>query len=665
MTNYFDSGGQQVRLGKEIGKGGEGTIFELAGNPRFVAKIYLRPVDLEKKEKLRRMSGTFGAGIMKFAAFPVTTLATSPGGPIVGLVMPRVHGHTEIHNLYSPAHRKLKFPEKDWSFLVHVAMNCAASFDALHQESIVIGDVNQGNLLVSQQGTVFLIDCDSFQFRAQGKFFPCEVGVPHFTPPELQGCSFRDMERTTNHDLFGLAVVVFHLLCMGRHPYAGRFLGEGEMPIEKAISEFRYAYGRMSPMLKMAPPPQTLDLSFTMPRIAALFERAFDRGSEQQDRRPKATEWHAELLELRNLLRACPRDVGHKYPNTLSECLWCRLQREGAPNFFISVSAKAFTTGNLQLTFDVSAIWTQIESVTAPPQVGRVQSDVTRTVLAAFAQKPIVPADLPAEMQQFLGFCRAIGFVAAASAVGCVTFFINHFLGLISVAMTGVFSLWWLFLVFSTGIGQEKHRRQHQLTTADSELVFLKKHLATGLNAAHDEFQRVKRKLQETKVQLTELKQRFDKELHQLRDQRERAQKDAYLQTIFIGDHKIESIGPGRLSQLSSYGIETAYDLDFNRVHNISGFGHTITANLMAWKNEIESKFRFDPSQAVSPSEVQGLVMKSMQLKQHLMSVMEDGLVRLKAIRQDSLHITEVFQSQYAVAYGKQVQAKADLKAFD
>ena len=37
------------------------------------------------------------------------------------------------------------------------------------------------------------------------------------------------------HDRFGLALVVFHLLFMGRHPFAGRYQHADDMPIEQAI----------------------------------------------------------------------------------------------------------------------------------------------------------------------------------------------------------------------------------------------------------------------------------------------------------------------------------------------------------------------------------------------------------------------------------------------
>jgi DNA-binding helix-hairpin-helix protein with protein kinase domain len=52
--------------------------------------------------------------------------------------------------------------------------------------------------------------------------------VAQFTPPEIQKSRqhFR-MERTANHDNFGLAILIFQLLFFGRHPYSGVYSREG------------------------------------------------------------------------------------------------------------------------------------------------------------------------------------------------------------------------------------------------------------------------------------------------------------------------------------------------------------------------------------------------------------------------------------------------------
>ncbi len=41
---------------------------------------------------------------------------------------------------------------------------------------------------------------------------------------------------------FGLAVLLFQLLFLGRHPFSGVFGGRGEMTVVRAVSECRFAY---------------------------------------------------------------------------------------------------------------------------------------------------------------------------------------------------------------------------------------------------------------------------------------------------------------------------------------------------------------------------------------------------------------------------------------
>src|ERR1700688_4561163 len=75
----------------------------------------------------------------------------------------------------------------------------------------------------------------------------CEVGVPTYTQPDLQNRPFSPFQR--NH------------LFMGRHPYAGRFSGRREMPIERAISECRFSFRHLAQKAQMSSPPNSLTLA--------------------------------------------------------------------------------------------------------------------------------------------------------------------------------------------------------------------------------------------------------------------------------------------------------------------------------------------------------------------------------------------------------------------
>src|SRR5260370_42396912 len=85
--------------------------------------------------------------------------------------------------------------------------------------------------------------------------------------------TYKGVVRTPNHDNFGLAVVAFQMLFMARHPFSGRFLGTGEMPMERAISEYRFAYGSNSTTIQMEPPPASLGLNGESRDLAPLFVR--------------------------------------------------------------------------------------------------------------------------------------------------------------------------------------------------------------------------------------------------------------------------------------------------------------------------------------------------------------------------------------------------------
>jgi DNA-binding helix-hairpin-helix protein with protein kinase domain len=54
--NLFDSRGNPVLLGKKVGSGGEGDVYEIAPHRMDVlAKIYHKPLTEERQEKLRLM----------------------------------------------------------------------------------------------------------------------------------------------------------------------------------------------------------------------------------------------------------------------------------------------------------------------------------------------------------------------------------------------------------------------------------------------------------------------------------------------------------------------------------------------------------------------------------------------------------------------------------
>ena len=93
--------------------------------------------------------------------------------------------------------------------------------------------------------------------------------------------------RTADHDRFGLAVLIFQLLFMGRHPFAGRH-PQRALTVETAIQEGLFAFGAEAALKGWEPPPFSLRLRDVSPPLAHLFERAFGREAAAGGPRPTA-----------------------------------------------------------------------------------------------------------------------------------------------------------------------------------------------------------------------------------------------------------------------------------------------------------------------------------------------------------------------------------------
>ena len=377
----FNLAGRGLHLGSQLGSGGEGAVYQVNDRPDVVAKLYHQKLDSNKAAKIAAMTNLKIERLLNLTAWPLEPIRDESRS-IVGFLMAKLIGHQVAFNLYSPKLRLQKFPNASWQFLIRSATNAALAFAAIHEHNHVIGDVNHGNLFVDDKATVRLIDCDSYQITINGSRWLCEVGTPTHQPPELQNAhTYKNTVRTPNHDDFGLAVIIFQMLFMARHPFSGRFLGSGEMPMERAISEYRFAYGSNVSGAQMEPPPASLGLNGVTPDVALLFERAFSTQGSQPDGRPHPREWVAALQDLERRLKKCPMNSAHQFVDTLSRCPWCDIEAAtGVPLFPVAV------VGSPQTGFTIVGFWARVNSVTnpgSPPTLPRVEAQIAALSQAA------------------------------------------------------------------------------------------------------------------------------------------------------------------------------------------------------------------------------------------------------------------------------------------
>lgn len=649
----LDTSGKTWVLDRQLAAGGEGTVHILAGDGALLAKLYNQPPSPQTVEKLRWMAQTASASLRQFAAWPTGLLLDRPGGEVIGFLMPRFHEYQPIHHLYNPAQRLKYFPRADWAFLIASARNCAAAFEEVHGVGCIVGDINQSNVLVSAKALIGLIDCDSFQVQANGRQFLCEVGVPHYTPPELQRRNFTGLVRTLNHDRFGLAVLIFHLLFMGRHPYAGRYLGAGDLPFEQLIQEYRFAYGAHAAAVQMQRPPHTLALSELSPSMGTLFERAFERGSDAPNARPTATDWLRALEEFRVSLRTCPRDPGHKVPAHLQDCPWCAFMQAGGPNYFRGVAVVAIV-----FKFDEA----RLNALTG--RISRASFPAISYERDRFLPRgPVVPRAVPSEVNEARNISRVVGSVALGGlTLIALTCFFSKYLALFGVPILLVFGVWWLILWATSPRHREYRHRLNAVRRAESPLRAAEREwqrVATGHATKH---QKLAQQLDQFATKGRGLGKAYETERRRLDANREALQREQHLRTCFISDHDIPGIGPGREQLLASYGIETAADIEADRIDAIKGFGKVLTGNLLKWKKEMLATFRFDPTTSIPEDEMRTLALKYQQLQESLLLHLERGAAELEALAAHTrreLDVREQPLHQLAAAWA---QAKADLQ---
>lgn len=340
-----DSGQEIFFLSDPLVRGGEGKIYAVSGDASLVAKVYHQPT-LELALKLQAMLANppqdpaAGQNWVSIA-WPRTRLLDN-SGICAGYLMPRIEKARNIYDVINPGLRLKICPQFHFGYLLRTARNLAAAVRALHERGYVIGDLSGSNFLVTPRALVSLVDTDSFQVPANGTTFRCRVGTLEFTPPELQGACFTEVDRSPDQDSFGLAVLIFQLLMQGVHPFAGRYTGTGEPEsVGRRIREGHWPYARTRPV-PYEPNPHAPSWQVLPAPVQDLLQLCFDRGFLNPGMRPDAAAWQRGLMQAEGMLRQCGSNSQHLYSEILGpNCPWCHLARKRGLDLFPGMKGAA------------------------------------------------------------------------------------------------------------------------------------------------------------------------------------------------------------------------------------------------------------------------------------------------------------------------------------
>lgn len=298
-----------------IGNGGESNVYALT-HPTMgsiAAKVWTRN-DQERTAKVRAL-------MENPPDIKPPNAATTPLALLVqdeipkGYLMPLIHlGQwrpvTVCYNQVAAAVSQVE-EEYGWKqpgtirLLQHaVARNLSAAMADIHAAGHLIGDLNEGNLLINPKGAVTILDADGWQVAAKHgqAVWTCPVGRAEYTPPEIlellgrtcrqeqcrkslphktgHGC----IRRTAEHDAFALAAMNFRILMQGEEPFGQSadstgtpgHLTEDENNNVNRIKNRMFRYGPQH--WECCGPPNDAaahDWHRLSPRIREMFTRAF------------------------------------------------------------------------------------------------------------------------------------------------------------------------------------------------------------------------------------------------------------------------------------------------------------------------------------------------------------------------------------------------------
>jgi DNA-binding helix-hairpin-helix protein with protein kinase domain len=651
---YLTAAGSEVRLQRLLGKGGEGAVFAVDGGR--VAKIYAASPTPDMVRRIEFLIGVGGDDLGKVSAWPQELLRDT-NGRVAGFTMRQIVASKPMHLLYSVKSRRTEFPQAGVPFLVHSAINLARAVASVHKSGIVIGDVNFNNILVDQQSMVALIDVDGFQVTDRaGHVFHCKVGMPEFTAPEIQGKSLASVVRTMHHDTFGLAVLIFYLLAVGRHPFAGVALDGGDLPIDLAIARWKYAYGPGAARFGVRQQVHTPQIHQISAAMARGFERAFSR--DFASNRPTALEWVSLLEDFCRNHRVCSANRHHVFDRGATSCPWCALDPHFSSPLFPSSNQRAGQAGDGAGTgaFNVEYAWKAIVSVAAP-------STLTSAPYTPNAKKPT-----PSTRAQELIDARA------SRRQNMVIITVGMLLSLALVAWVG--PVMWVIVGALAAVALWSFARNGGDTAAKSAFC---SSASTTLASARATFEQLEREwnglmkpsqfddshraLAEAKRQYDQLSARKQTRLTQLETDARAEALNRHLRSKSVHTATIPGVGEQRRYALMNHGISSAFDVSVQRVANIPGFGEVLTGHVLDWRRSVEASFRFDPARDIPAARRQAVDAEINTQRVALERQLAAGPAMLTSIADDIVRRRADISALLIAAYAALEQAKVEAAA--
>lgn len=255
-----------------VGHGGEADVFRFNphtdfsrryGNKAYVIKIFREDTEVQRRAARERQTKlrNFPSGLPGNVVTPVALAYDRWGTKVIGYVMVLVPNATPLIEFKTRAYRTAN--RVTTAQLCRVLANLHALIVAVHACGVVIGDLNDKNVLVGPNLEVYLLDADSLQYGS----WECPAFVTGFVDPLIcarpdpaHPKSYNNLRKahphSTHTDWYAYSVIVFQLFVLA-HPYTSglHHPAKGDGPRRKGVQRIHRRLSVFHPRVGL---PQTM-----------------------------------------------------------------------------------------------------------------------------------------------------------------------------------------------------------------------------------------------------------------------------------------------------------------------------------------------------------------------------------------------------------------------
>jgi DNA-binding helix-hairpin-helix protein with protein kinase domain len=431
-----------------------------------------------------------------------------------------------------------------------------------------------------------------------------------------------------------LAVLLFEILFLGRHPYSGIPRTSNHPTIAEAIRSGRFAYSPHKAMTLMDPPEHMPVLTDIPADVAIAFQRAFGPQSEGVAKgRPSAAEWVALLAGMEKSIIECKFNPAHYYSRTAPACPWCRFEAGYGAVLFICHQPIT------RSTFDLEHVVSRINKIPSPgPAPELISMMQPLNMLQPSQQVRDVKSNAIAR--------KASGLAAAVLAL----IFMFNGIG------------WGFFLLIPAAVlflGGETGRNDILQTKSQAERQWQDALSNWQRQAGPDAFEEKRRALDRTAASYRTLPTAEREMLATLERRKRDLQLRKHLESHKIVRASIDSIGDGRKLTLRSFGIETSWDIKREAILKVPGFGPALTRKLTDWRRSVEQLFRFNPNIPTDPAEIAKVKAEISMRRKAMETELLTGIRELETLRAEAV-TKRSSVTQYQGAYLAFRQSEVD-----